>query len=51
MGYKEGRVTISKEDCLCTKCYKAIKKGDQVWVEPGKLVIHTKCHKKDDKTQ
>lgn len=47
MGYNNGRITVSKKQCICSKCMQVIQKGESVWIEPGKLVIHAKCHKND----
>ena len=43
MGYKHGRVTISSKQSICNKCLQIINKGESIYVEPGKLVIHKRC--------
>jgi len=46
MSYKNPRITISKKDGICPICLMLIHKGDSIYVEPNKLVCHSKCKAK-----
>ncbi len=30
----EPRATISKFDCICSKCGRKVKKGQEIWLDP-----------------
>jgi hypothetical protein len=47
MSYNQLKKTISiKEDSVCDICILPIKKGEEVYIIPGKYIAHVKCHHK-----
>lgn len=48
MSYNKPRITISKKDTVCSKCLKIISRGEYVYLEPGKFIIHAKCKPKNN---
>jgi len=47
MSYNKGRITVSiKDDSKCNICEIRIKKGEEIYIIPGKYIAHLKCHLK-----
>ena len=49
MSYNQLRRTISiKNDSICDICLTQIKKGQEIFIIPGKYIAHIKCHLKKE---